>query len=217
MPFSERQFLQVFARYNEAVWPAQFALILVAIAAVTFALSSRRGARRLSLVCLAALWGWTGVVYHLTFFTAINPAAYLFAALFVANAAVIFWIAIGPLADADRTPARFLTMALLLLYALAGYPLVGYLAGLRYPAVPTFALPCPLTIFSFGLLGLFKVPGAAFVIPSLWALIGSVAAFRLHVAPDYVLLPAAAIALWTIRTKTSASIANPPPDPAVRT
>src|SRR6478735_636787 len=49
------------------------------------------------------------------------------------------------------------------------------------PAVPTFGLPCPTTIFTIGVLLFAKapVPRSAFIVPVLWALVGSTAAFTL--------------------------------------
>jgi hypothetical protein len=51
-----------------------------------------RRSPRLSLF-FAALWLWNAVVYHAVFFTRINPAAWLFAGLFLVQAALFFWTA----------------------------------------------------------------------------------------------------------------------------
>ena len=40
---------------------------------------------------LMGLWAWQALAYHLAFFTAINPLAYVFAAQFLCGAAVFFW------------------------------------------------------------------------------------------------------------------------------
>jgi len=83
MPFTEEQFFEVFQRYNNSVWPAQLGLYAVAIAAVALA---RRGASsdsRYVAGLLGLLWAWTAVVYHAIFFRQINPAATLFAGLFL--------------------------------------------------------------------------------------------------------------------------------------
>ena len=67
--------------------------------------------------------------------------------------------------------------------------------GRRYPALPTFGLPCPTTIFTNGLL-LFAeapTPRIVFAVPILSAGIGSLAAFGLGVTEDLALLIAAAV------------------------
>lgn len=67
MPFSEQAFFQVFARYNEAVWPAQIALYAVAVAALFLAARGGRTGRYISAI-LAFLWAWTALAYHAAFF-----------------------------------------------------------------------------------------------------------------------------------------------------
>jgi Na+/H+ antiporter NhaD/arsenite permease-like protein len=78
LPFTADQFFAVFASYNHAVWPAQCALLLLALIAVVLLL--RPGAQSGVIVStiLAVLWAWIGIVYHLAFFSRINPAAYVF-------------------------------------------------------------------------------------------------------------------------------------------
>ena len=59
---------------------------------------------------------------------------------------------------------------LFLLYALAIYPLLGWLSGHTYPRSPSFGLtPCPVTIFSVGLLlwTTGRVPKYLLVIPNI--------------------------------------------------
>jgi hypothetical protein len=76
------------------------------------------------------------------------------------------------------------------LYSFVIYPILGYLFGHVYPKNPTFGLPCPTTIFTFGLLLWTDkiVPKYVLVIPSIWSLIGFVAALFLGIKEDYGLL-----------------------------
>jgi hypothetical protein len=92
--------------------------------------------------------------------------------------------------------ARGIAGGALIVFALVLYPAIGYALGHRYPAAPTFGLPCPTTIFTLGLL-LFARPAPRWVIvvPLLWAAVGSVAAFQLGVPEDLSLLAAGAMAL----------------------
>jgi hypothetical protein len=58
-------------------------------------------------------------------------------------------------------------------------------------------VPCPTTIFTLGLL-LFAappVPRIAFLVPLLWAAVGSVAAVSLGVVEDFGLLAAGAVGI----------------------
>lgn len=105
---------------------------------------------------------------------------------------------------APRTTSHALVGALLVAYALLGYPLLGHAAGQHYPAVPTFGLPCPTTIFTFGLLAFAVRPPSwvLLVIPLAWAVIGTSAAASLRVPEDWGLTIASAsvIALNLRRT-----------------
>lgn len=202
LPFTPEQFMDVFGRYNLAVWPAQLALY--AAAAAVLVLAARPGERtgRWIAGVLALFWAWMGVAYHWAFFARINPAAYLFGALFVLQA-VLFLVegvlrpgirfrAAGPADPFEVPDASFTVGTLLVGYALYAYPLIGHAAGQALPRAPTFGLPCPTTIFTFGVLLLAdgRVPLRLLVIPALWSLIGSSAAFTLGVPEDYGLLVA---------------------------
>ncbi|HEU0079940.1 MAG TPA: DUF6064 family protein [Longimicrobiaceae bacterium] len=197
LPFSAEQFMGVFERYNLAVWPAQLLFYAAAVGVlVLVARPGEHGGRWISGV-LAFLWAWMGVVYHWAFFARINSAAFLFAALFLLQAAL--FLAAGVLHPGlsfrARGGTRGLVGAALVGYALLGYPLVGRAAGHLYPAAPTFGLPCPTTIFTFGVLLLAhgRVPLRLLAIPLLWSLVGTVGAFSLGVPQDYG-LPVAAVA-----------------------
>ena len=81
-------------------------------------------------------------------------------------------------------------------FALVVYPAIGYGLGHRYPAMPTFGVPCPTTIFTLGLL-LFadRPPWLVYVVPLLWSAVGSLAALRLGVYEDLALLAGGFVAL----------------------
>jgi hypothetical protein len=64
--------------------------------------------------------------------------------------------------------------------------------------LPMFGVtPCPVTIFSFGMLLLTRqpVPRWLLVIPFLWSLVGGSAAILLRVPQDWALLVAGAVSL----------------------
>lgn len=192
LPFTTDAFFEVFARYNAATWPAVVALWVAAAGAVVAVLRvpGERSSRLASAV-LAVLWLWGGLVYHATYFTSINPAAWGFGALFVGEAGLFAWyglvqrrLAFGTATGISRPLGIGLTI-----YALV-YPALNAVAGHTYPALPTFGVPCPTGIFTVGLLltTADRPPIAVVVVPVLWALIGGSAALVLGVATDYVLL-----------------------------
>lgn len=199
LPFTVEQFYDVFREYNESVWPAQVILNVLALATVLIVLVPRRWSGRAASAVLALLWAWLGVAYHLAFFARINPAAYAFAALSLAGAILFFWHGVlrGRLRFAWRGGMTAYTGAGLLGFALGVYPAWSWYAGHRFPAMPTFGLPCPTTIFTIGLLCFLThpYPRAVLIAPLLWALIGAQAAMLLGVPQDSGLFLAAGAGL----------------------
>src|SRR5207247_7668911 len=114
-----------------------------------------RTADRVITGILAAMWLWTGVAYHALSFSAINNAAYIFAALFIVQGCYLVYA--GVYRDQIHLGLRpiLTTGAGISLVAYAGiaYPLIGLATGHRYPEMPMFGVtPCPVTIFTFGML-----------------------------------------------------------------
>jgi hypothetical protein len=201
------QFLDVFRRYNESIWPGQWLMNLLAIVAVVAAVRGGRGASRVAGGIVAALWMWMGAVYHMVFFRPINPAALLFGSAFLIEGVMIAWLGVArPMLrfEVRRNAATFLGFALIV-YALVAYPLVGYALGHRYPSAPTFGVPCPTTIFTFGLMLLSPPPRlrSLIFIPACWAVVGGVAAIRLGMWEDFGLVAAAVVATIVVLVQRS--------------
>ena len=140
---------------------------------------------------LAAHWIWSGVAYHWVFFRAVNPAAVVFAAAFVLEGALFV-----RLAAAGRGRIRLgldlrgVSGAMLAIDALL-YPLLGLAFGLEYPRMPVFAVPCPTALVTAGLLiNAVGMPRFVYVIPILWAIVGSSAAVALGIPADLALVAA---------------------------
>ena len=197
LPFTIAQFAEVFRAYNESIWPGQWILNALALVSLAAAFTGRRRASQIASLVLAALWVWTGLVYHAWFFHAINPAAIVFAAAFVLQGLMIGWfgVVMGGVRFAARRNAATAVGLLLIAYALVVYPLISRAIGHRYPAAPTFGVPCPTTIFTLGLflLAAPALPRMLLVIPVAWAIVGLSAVLQLGMWEDWG-LPVAAIA-----------------------
>ena len=77
-----------------------------------------------------------------------------------------------------------------------------------YPEMPMFGVtPCPVTIFTFGMLLLTTRPPSRWllVIPFIWSLIGGSAAVLLGVPQDWALLASGLIAIPLILHRDSDS------------
>lgn len=205
MPFTVEEFFRVFAAYNLAIWPLQAVAFAAGLVVITL-LAFRRGTGKIGIMLLlAAMWTVNGVGYQLTYFSHVNPAARGFAFLFVAEAMALVaapFLSQNLFATKGR-PAENLAGWLMMLFALFGYPVVGFLAGHSYPAVPLFGVaPCPTVIFTLGVL---LVAGARatrwlLVIPIIWSAIGGSAAFLLGVPQDYGLIVSGAVAVLILIT-----------------
>lgn len=197
MPFTPEQFFEVFENYNQSVFPVQTILIAAAIAATTLAGRQTRFSGEIISGLLGFLWIWTGVVYHLIFFTEINPAAYIFGAAFIVQGLLFFYQGIlkKRLRCRLETNLDAILGTIFIVYALIIYPLIGLAFGRVYPASPTFGAPCPVVIFTFGLLMWTdkKLALHLLIIPVLWAIIGSSATVSFGVTEDYGLLAAGTI------------------------
>src|SRR5690606_12810356 len=121
-----------------------------------------------------------------------------FAVLFVAQALKLIIAAVRGRIQLGSGGAAQTVGWIFILYAAVLYPLLNMLLGHGYPRGPSFGVtPCPLVIFTFGLLlfSKYRLNLALFVIPTLWAVIGGSAAWLLNVLPDLALPMAAALAL----------------------
>jgi hypothetical protein len=151
--------------------------------------SSRRSHDRWISGLLAVHWAWSAVAYHIAFFTRINPAAWLFAAIFLVQAGLFFWSGVmrGRLTFTRARTAWTPIGWLLVVYALL-YPAINAVEHGRILKIPTFGLPCPTTIFTAGLL-LLAAPrsGTLAIVPIIWSVVGGSAAFLLGVSADYAL------------------------------
>lgn len=195
LPFNADQFFEVFRAYNVAVWPAQVLLLASAVLALAAVSRPRPSSGVIVSAVLAAQWAWLGAVYHLGFFMAINKLAFVFGALSLLGAALFLWYGVVRRRLSFRFSMRphALFGIALALFALTVYPAWIYLTGHRYPAFPTFGLPCPTTLFTIGVLALLTppYPRAPLIVPLLWCFVGAQAAFLLGVQADLSLIAAA--------------------------
>lgn len=195
LPFTVDQFLSVFEQYNQAIWPMHVVAYILGIAALVLVVKKTPYSDRAISVILSCFWAWVGIVYHLMYFSTINGAALGFGVLFIVQA--ILWLIAGvvrpKLSFQWETNPYTVIGAVMIVYAMIVYPILGALLGHGYPRSPSFGVaPCPMVIFTFGLLLLTnaKVPKYLLVIPFLWSLLGFTASFLLGVREDIGLLVA---------------------------
>jgi hypothetical protein len=196
-PFTIDQFLGVFAAYNAAIWPVQIVAAVLGLTAVVALWRRWQIASWLIPAILALMWALNGIGYHFMFFAAINPAAPLFAAFFVAQAILFAIGAIPATGMRFETGHDFRTRigAGFIAYAMVVYPIIGIWAGHGLMKGPMFGVaPCPTTIFTIGILLMARGRSVAWlaIIPVLWSLVGLAAALQLGMLEDLALALAGA-------------------------
>jgi hypothetical protein len=196
LPFTREQFFDLFVAYNETLWPGVVALWIASTVMAALRLSARRQHERWVSALLVGHWAWSALAYHVAFFTRINPAAWVFAALFFAQAVLFFRVGVVQrrLSFAPWGSAWAPLAWALIVYSLA-YPAINAIDHRSLLRIPTFGLPCPTTIFTAGVL-MLATPRfwSLSVVPVIWSAIGGSAAFLLGVSAD-VALPVAGVAL----------------------
>ncbi len=195
LPFTREQFLDVFGAYNAEWWPVVLALWLISIVLGLAAIRRPRPPHRAIVALMAISWIWSGVAYHGTWFATINPAARIFAVLFVVEGFALLWAGVvnDRLRVRSASRAWRVAGAVLVIYALA-YPVIGLLDGLTLPRMPAFGVPCPTTILTVGLLVSARPVGwMPALVPVLWCGIGGSAAVLLGMHADAALVPAGVV------------------------
>lgn len=191
MPFTPDEFLDVFAAYNEALWPFAAALWLLTALLCGAVMSRASLPAPLPRLLLAGHWI---VMYHAFFFSTINPAAWLFAALFVAQGILLVTVMPSDRWSGDGPgPIRRAGSSAMIAYSLF-YPLLAWADGFLYPRMPTFGVPCPTVLLTIGFLLAAPKPSVRLsLIPVSWSVVGATAVSLFGMHADLALPAAGAV------------------------
>lgn len=199
LPFTAEDFFSVFRSYNLAVWPFQVFLYLLAITVIYLGARRWKLGDRIIFSILAFFWIWMGVAYHLMHFTKVNNAAWIFGIAFIIQGLLFLYEGFFHRQISIKYQENIygITGAIFIFYALMVYPLAGFWIGHQFPDAPGFGLPCPTTIFTFGiLLWSDRRPGIIMLaIPLVWSVIGFMAAIAFGMYEDIFLLFAGLLTL----------------------
>lgn len=168
------QLLAVFQAYNLAVWPMQVAAYVLAGAALFFTFKPGAYPSRVVAGILAFFWLWVALVFMWLYWAPAYTPAYAFGGLFLIQGALFLESALRQrITFGFKRDAVTAVGMLLVVYAMLGYPVVGHWLGHRYPQALLFGVaPCPMVIFTLGLLLVSNAPRRFFIIPLVWALAG---------------------------------------------
>lgn len=214
LPFTPVQFFDVIRQYNLAVSPAQILILGLGFICVYLVHSNLRFRNEIIGTFLGLLWLWTGLVYHIFFFTTINKAAWLFGGLFILQGVLTLANALvnDRLVFESKNKTRFYTGFFFILYGLAAYPVISYLTEGSFGLAISPGLPCPSTILTFGwfLIANDKFPKYLLVIPALWAVVGVSAAINIGVYQDLMIIVSAIVTvILMLRHRAVTNIKRP--------
>ena len=177
MDITLEQLLTAFVDYNQMLYPAQWAGILIALIAVLFALIKKTFSNALiigvaiffNLFIALAFWLPAGIQQG-------HSNGILFMAIFIVQAGLLLCAALEDELHFHFEPKPLPIIGLVFVfYALIGYPLIGMLVGRTYPGLIFSPLaPFPMSIWFIGMLLMTDKPVPRFImiIPFIWGLIG---------------------------------------------
>jgi hypothetical protein len=176
MEMTGEQLLDVFAAYNQQVWPMQVVAYLLGVMGLVMAVWKNSLSNRVVPAVLAFFWLWVAFMFWLPAGQQGFSLGYLFVVLFfIEGVLFLVYVLMPQLSFEYQQNSLGLVGIFFGLYALLGYPLVSTLIGHAYPRMPPFGLtPCPVVAYTFGMLLLTtrKVPKFLLVIPFFYAVSG---------------------------------------------
>lgn len=206
-PFNTDQFYQVFERYNSTIFPAQLIFLILGVAALFLILSEKSYKSKLTTGFIGILWVWSGLIYHIAFFSETNKAAYLFGLIFIIQGILILINAVNNrLVFSFKLESRMYFGLFFILFGLIIYPTIGvFIHGTTNPII-SLGLPCPTTIFTLGFFMLTntRFPRYLLIIPSLWAIVGLGAAINFGIYQDLMILITAFFAIYFLNKEKTA-------------
>ncbi|WP_018141842.1 MULTISPECIES: DUF6064 family protein [unclassified Thioalkalivibrio] len=194
LPFDSATWLAILGQYNTAIWPLHAVGALLALVAVALAFTGWRGAARVTGLMLGVLWIWTGVVFFGGSLAPFHFASEWLAGVFVAQGLMLlFALTLMGQArfDSPGWPGGLAGSgaALMIVYALAGYPLLDLaLTGTPWTQLQYVGVaPGPTMLLTLGLLLLARPrpPLVLAIIPLLWALVTGYIAWELDLWLEY--------------------------------
>jgi hypothetical protein len=195
LPFTVEDLLGAFEVYNLAIWPMQVVAYVLGTAAVFLVFRKTARSGRIIAGVLSFLWLFSAGFFIFALVPIYRPA-YAFGALFIIQAAIFLTLVIKPrLSFACGRDVYAAVGLVFIAFAMIGYPVLGYFIDHRYPRSPPFGLtPCPLSVFTFGLLLLTdsRVPKWVLAIPFLYA-IGGIMPVSIGVLEDLAMIIAGVV------------------------
>ncbi len=200
MAFVE-DFFNTLQLYNETFLPITVLTYLLGIIIVYLSFKQPKQSSQMISCLLGFLWIWSAIVFFFIFFgpmdveflgLTMSGVWYLGGALYLIQGILflVYGLVKSSLSFGITWDSYSVLGILMMIYAMIIYPAIGFLTGFDYPRYPVFGAPCPLNIFTIGLLATAdkKVPPLIGVIPFIWAIVGIMPVLVLSVYADVGLI-----------------------------
>ena len=193
LPFEPRAYWRLFALENEALWPAQLALLAAGAALVACLLSGRRPSVRWLGPALGAVWLWTGWQFVALRYGTVNWAAPTLAWGFYAEGVLLAALGLAgrfSFARPDRVGLGLTAVALFV------WPLLAPFDARSWTEAEVVAIaPDPTAIATLGLLSLAernRWTALLCLLPALWLAVSALTLFTMGAWQGWAVLAALA-------------------------
>lgn len=211
--FSPRVYWRLFELHNAALWPGQFAAVVVLAALVWLAAARPAGHGRIVAAGLALAWAYTGWGFVWNRYATINWAAEYLAPLFALEALLLgLAAAVGGLQGARRGAVGL--VGWLLVALAAAMPLAAPLFGRDWTTAEVFAIaPDPTAIATLGLLLTLRgrIAWVLVPIPLLWCGLSALTLWTMGEAAAWLPLAACLVTLAAIPVALARAAGRAPP------
>ena len=191
-------FFNTLQSYNEAFLSITVFTFLLGVLIVYLAARKSKNSSRVISAIMSFLWIWSGIVFFIIYYGPIDaeflgltmPGVwYLGGILFLIQSFLFLFFGVVKSSLSFKFSSEISSVigALMIVYAMIIYPIIGFLSSYGFPRYPIFGTaPCPLTIFTVGLLQWSdrEIPLVIVVIPFIWALMGIMPVLALNVWAD---------------------------------
>ena len=180
--FTIEDFMLVLENYNSSIWPMQIFVYILIILVIFFSFKSTKYSQKIVLGILSFIWLFNGIVFSLLYWAPSHIFGYIFGICCILQG-LIFLYGLKKSDIIISFPGiTYLSIGIIfVVYALIGYQVFGYYLGHIYPRFfPVGLVPCPTTIFTFGVFLIIskKIPIKYYVIPLIISLGGFLAASK---------------------------------------
>ena len=182
LSFSIEEFLLVLENYNLAIWPFQIFAYIFIVLVIFFSIKPTNYSSKIVLAILSFFWLFTGIVFCFLYWAPSHIFGYIFGIFCVLQGIMFLYSIIKSNIKIGSQDITYTVIGILfVLYSIIGYQIFGYYLGHIYPKFFAVGLvPCPTTIFTFGIFLIFniKIPIKYFFIPLTISLGGFLAAYK---------------------------------------